>query len=59
MVNKIWHFIPESFREVVQRLHEESFYREVSYIPKKGAPLPNDEESHIGIFKRFMLDRDK
>lgn len=59
MVNKIWHFIPENFRDVVLRLHEESFYREVGYIPAKGAPLPSDEESHIGIFKRFMLDRDK
>jgi hypothetical protein len=50
MVNRMWRFLPESFREVIWRMHSESCYREVRYIPAKGAPLPGDGESRIGMF---------
>lgn len=58
MVYKMWRFLPDNFRDVIQRLHSESFYSEVNYIPAKGADMPTDEESHIGRFKSWMLERD-
>lgn len=37
MVNKMWHLLPDHFRDVIQRLHSESYYHEVSYLPAKNA----------------------